>query len=144
LYGRCHTPWTQLVCADVLGDDGQTSADGSPVLRGKGVANVLFVFAAVPASASTRPTKRRIVKISSLAKPQGGVDAMAGLFPSAKPVPGITDNGDAATTYHDTQLEQFDRVLSRSSNDLLRHSSSAVDASLRQALCSAIRSGSCG
>ena len=33
----------------------------------------------------------------SLAKPQGGVDAMAGLFPNAKPVPGVTDNGDAAT-----------------------------------------------
>jgi len=33
----------------------------------------------------------------SLAKPQGGVDALAGLFPNAKPLPGATDNGDAAT-----------------------------------------------
>ena len=33
----------------------------------------------------------------TLAKPQGGVDAMAGFFPDAKPVPGVTDNGDAAT-----------------------------------------------
>jgi hypothetical protein len=31
-----------------------------------------------------------------LAKPQAGVDAMAALFPDAKPVPGVTDNGDAA------------------------------------------------
>ena len=33
----------------------------------------------------------------TLAKPQGGVDAMAGFFPDAKPVQGVTDNGDAAT-----------------------------------------------
>jgi hypothetical protein len=33
----------------------------------------------------------------SLAKPQGGVDAMVDLFPNAKPVPGVTDNGAAAT-----------------------------------------------
>jgi len=33
----------------------------------------------------------------SLAKPQGGVDAMAGQFPNAKPVSGVTDNGDAST-----------------------------------------------
>jgi hypothetical protein len=31
------------------------------------------------------------------ARPQGGVDAMAGLFPDAKPIPGVRDNGDAAT-----------------------------------------------
>jgi hypothetical protein len=31
------------------------------------------------------------------ARPQGGVDAMAGLFPNAKPIPGGRDNGDAAT-----------------------------------------------
>jgi hypothetical protein len=31
-----------------------------------------------------------------LARPQGGVDAMARLFPDAKGVPGVTDNGDAA------------------------------------------------
>jgi hypothetical protein len=33
----------------------------------------------------------------ALAKPQGGVDAMAGFFPNAAPVPGVIDNGDAAT-----------------------------------------------
>jgi Protein of unknown function (DUF1264) len=33
----------------------------------------------------------------ALAKPQGGVDAMAAFFPNAKPVQGVTDNGDAAT-----------------------------------------------
>jgi hypothetical protein len=33
--------------------------------------------------------------LASLAKPQGGVDAMAGLFPTAKPtMAGVTDNGD--------------------------------------------------
>jgi hypothetical protein len=32
-----------------------------------------------------------------LAKPQGGVDAMASLFPGAKPVNGVVDNGDAAS-----------------------------------------------
>jgi hypothetical protein len=31
------------------------------------------------------------------ARPQGGVDAMAGFFPNAKPIPGVRDNGDAAT-----------------------------------------------
>ena len=33
----------------------------------------------------------------SLAKPQGGVDAMAASFPNAKAVRGVTDNGDTAT-----------------------------------------------
>ena len=33
----------------------------------------------------------------SLAKPQGGVDAMAECFPNAKPVDGVRDNGDTAT-----------------------------------------------
>jgi hypothetical protein len=33
----------------------------------------------------------------ALARPQGGVDAMAALFPDARPVPGVTDNGDMAT-----------------------------------------------
>jgi hypothetical protein len=33
----------------------------------------------------------------ALAKPQGGVDAMAASFPNAKPVEGVADNGDAAT-----------------------------------------------
>jgi hypothetical protein len=32
-----------------------------------------------------------------LARPQGGVDAMAAAFPNAKPLKGVTDNGDAAT-----------------------------------------------
>jgi hypothetical protein len=32
-----------------------------------------------------------------LARPQGGVAAMAGRFPDATPVPGVADNGDAAT-----------------------------------------------
>ena len=37
--------------------------------------------------------------LAALAKPQGGVDAMAGLFPNAMPLlNGIRDNGDAATT----------------------------------------------
>jgi hypothetical protein len=35
--------------------------------------------------------------LASLARPQGGVDAMAEAFPNAKPVHGVTDNGDAAT-----------------------------------------------
>jgi hypothetical protein len=33
----------------------------------------------------------------ALAKPQGGVDAMAAAFPEATPVNGVTDNGDDAT-----------------------------------------------
>jgi hypothetical protein len=34
----------------------------------------------------------------SLARPQGGVAAMAGQFPGAKPSPpGVQDNGDTAT-----------------------------------------------
>jgi hypothetical protein len=32
-----------------------------------------------------------------LARPQGGVDAMAALFPNARPMAGVTDNGDAAS-----------------------------------------------
>jgi hypothetical protein len=31
------------------------------------------------------------------ARPQGGVDAMAGFFPNARPIPGVRDTGDAAT-----------------------------------------------
>jgi hypothetical protein len=31
------------------------------------------------------------------ARPQGGVDAMAGFFPNATLIPGVRDNGDAAT-----------------------------------------------
>ncbi len=32
-----------------------------------------------------------------LARPQGGVDALRHFFPDARPIPGVTDNGDAAT-----------------------------------------------
>ncbi len=36
--------------------------------------------------------------LAALAKPQGGVDALSGMFPNAKPeMAGISDNGDAAT-----------------------------------------------
>jgi hypothetical protein len=35
--------------------------------------------------------------LTALAKPQGGVDAMAAFFPDAKPIQGVTDNGDVAT-----------------------------------------------
>jgi hypothetical protein len=35
--------------------------------------------------------------LAPLARPQGGVDAMATLFPSGKPIRGVTDNGDSAT-----------------------------------------------
>jgi hypothetical protein len=31
-----------------------------------------------------------------MARPQGGVDAMAGSFPDTQPIPGVRDNGDAA------------------------------------------------
>jgi hypothetical protein len=34
----------------------------------------------------------------SAARPQGGVDVLADAFPDAKPIPGVQDNGDAATT----------------------------------------------
>ena len=46
---------------------------------------------------NTADEKKDRQDLVSLAKPQGGVDAMAGLFPDATPVPGVTDNGDAAT-----------------------------------------------
>jgi hypothetical protein len=37
--------------------------------------------------------------LTAMAKPQGGVDAMAGMFPNAQPtMEGVQDNGDAATT----------------------------------------------
>lgn len=35
--------------------------------------------------------------LAALARPQGGVDAMRGMFPDATPVNGVTDNGDRAT-----------------------------------------------
>ena len=34
--------------------------------------------------------------LTALARPQGGVDAMTSFFPDAKPVSGVTDNGDTA------------------------------------------------
>jgi hypothetical protein len=37
-------------------------------------------------------------ELAALARPQGGVDAMAGMFPNARPLmKGVSDNGDAAT-----------------------------------------------
>ena len=45
-------------------------------------------------SADERQDRQDLV---SLGKPQGGVDAMASFFPNAKPIQGVTDNGDAAT-----------------------------------------------
>ena len=48
-------------------------------------------------SFDTAAEKKDREDLVSLAKPQGGVDAMAALFPNAKPVPGVTNNGDAAT-----------------------------------------------
>jgi hypothetical protein len=35
--------------------------------------------------------------LARLAKPQGGVDALAAFFPNAKPVSGVIDNGDLST-----------------------------------------------
>jgi Protein of unknown function (DUF1264) len=48
---------------------------------------------------NTADEKRDREDLVSLAKPQGGVDAMAALFPNAKPVAGVTDNGDVATRF---------------------------------------------
>jgi hypothetical protein len=45
----------------------------------------------------TADEKKDREDVVSLAKPQGGVDAMAGLFPNATPARGVTDNGDVAT-----------------------------------------------
>lgn len=44
-------------------------------------------------SAEARQERQDLVP---LARPQGGVDAMAGRFPGAKGIPGVVDNGDAA------------------------------------------------
>jgi len=44
-------------------------------------------------SAKARQERQDLMQ---LARPQGGVDAMTGLFPNAKSIPGVTDNGDAA------------------------------------------------
>jgi hypothetical protein len=45
----------------------------------------------------TADTRRDRQDLLPLARPQGGVDAMAALFPHARPIDGVTDNGDAAT-----------------------------------------------
>lgn len=41
--------------------------------------------------------RRERQDLVDLAQPQGGVDAIAGSFPNAKPIPGVRDNGDAAS-----------------------------------------------
>jgi hypothetical protein len=46
---------------------------------------------------NTADERRDRADLVSLARPQGGVNAMAGAFPNAKPVPGVTDNGDTST-----------------------------------------------
>ncbi len=45
---------------------------------------------------STRAREQR-QDLLPQAKPQGGVAAMAAAFPRAQPIPGVSDNGDAAT-----------------------------------------------
>ena len=44
----------------------------------------------------TAQARRERADLAKLAQPQGGVDALASHFPSAKSLPGVTDNGDAA------------------------------------------------
>jgi len=47
---------------------------------------------------NTSDARKDRADLTPLAKPQGGVDAMAGKFPNAKPaMAGITDNGDKST-----------------------------------------------
>jgi hypothetical protein len=41
--------------------------------------------------------RQQLQDLVPLAKPHGGVDAMAGFFPNTKRVQGVTDNGDAET-----------------------------------------------
>ena len=48
-------------------------------------------------SFDTAEEKKDREDLVSLAKPQGGVDAIAALFSNTKPVPGVTDNGDMAS-----------------------------------------------
>jgi hypothetical protein len=45
-------------------------------------------------STEAREQRRDLIE---LARPQGGVDAIAGFFPGAKPISGVRDNGDTAT-----------------------------------------------
>jgi hypothetical protein len=46
---------------------------------------------------NTMEARRDRQDLVPLARPQGGVDAMAGAFPNGTPLPGVTDNGDATT-----------------------------------------------
>jgi uncharacterized protein DUF1264 len=48
-------------------------------------------------SLDTGKARRDRQDLVGRARPQGGVDAMAGLFPNATPIPGVADNGDPAT-----------------------------------------------
>src|SRR5690606_16896833 len=45
-------------------------------------------------SDEARQQRQHLVQLAS---PQGGVDVMAGFFPDATPIPGVTDNGDTAS-----------------------------------------------
>ncbi len=45
----------------------------------------------------TADARRERGDLVAQAKPQGGVDAIRGLFTASKPIPGVTDNGDAST-----------------------------------------------
>jgi hypothetical protein len=45
----------------------------------------------------TADARKNRADLVPLARPQGGVDSLAGMFPDASPVAGVTDNGDAAT-----------------------------------------------
>jgi hypothetical protein len=46
----------------------------------------------------TTKARRERADLASLAQPQGGVDAMKGQFPNAKPaIAGVSDNGDTST-----------------------------------------------
>jgi hypothetical protein len=46
---------------------------------------------------SSEDERRDRQDLVALARPQGGVDALASRFPGAKPLNGVVDNGDAAT-----------------------------------------------
>ena len=46
---------------------------------------------------NSREARQQRQDLVDQARPQGGVDAMAEFFPAAKPIPGVRDNGDAAT-----------------------------------------------
>jgi hypothetical protein len=47
---------------------------------------------------NTADERKDRADLASLARPQGGVDAMKGLFPNATgTAPGVSDNGDTST-----------------------------------------------